>query len=409
LSVLDHYYDIRYKDKFEQLFGDLYIGKNPTPKRNDLFVLNIDFSGIDTSSIADFNISLLEKIKMAVTFFITDHRDFIENIVEAKAKVWSMEKTSTCIEYAFDIAKTYGKKVYMVIDEYDHFANDMIAAGTYLGEEQYKKTVWAGSQVRDFYETLKANSKTIIDKIFITGITPIMLDDLTSGFNISTNLSLQEKYNEILGFTKDEVELIIEACGIDKSLINNEDMEKLYNGYLFNRKAQNKLYNSTMIFNYLSEVKDNGIEIDNLVDVNLRTDYGRIRHLIDTANNRKKLRDLIENKAIESTITNQFSIEKIHDEDNFISLLFYMGLVTIDNSNPNIPQLKIPNYSIKTMFWEYIKDIMREENEGLSYNSIHLRESLTKIAFGNDPKPFIDFISKYIVNYLSNRDLIDFE
>ena len=407
LSVLEHYYDVRFADKFQELFGDLYIGKTSNKKANKLFVLKFEFSGIDTSSINDFNISLLEKIKMAVIFFLTDHRDFVENLSEEKKKVWTMEKASTCIEYALDIVKSHGKKAYVIIDEYDHFANDMIAEGKYLGEDIYKKTVWAGSQVRDFYETLKANSGNAIDKMFITGITPIMLDDLTSGFNISYNLSLKEKYNEILGFTKDEVKLIIKECGIDKLLITN-DIGYLYDGYLFNEDAKNKLYNSTMIFNYFHELQ-NG-KVRNLIDSNLKTDYGRLRRVINISKNKDKLRKLVDNKAIKAKVIDKFSIEKINDEDNFFSLLFYMGLVTMDKeAETNAMLLKIPNYSVKTMFWEYIKDIMRDDNEDLSYNSMFLEEAIANLAFDNDPKPFINFISENIVKYLSNRDLIYFD
>jgi hypothetical protein len=214
----------------------------------------------------------------------------------AKEKVWSITKISDCIEYAFEIANNNGKKVFVIIDEYDHFAIDMIASGTYLGEEVYKKAVWAGSQVRDFYETLKANSRGIIDKIYITGITPIMLDDLTSGFNISSNLSVEEKYNEILGFTKEEVEQIIEACEIDRSFIK-EDIEKLYNGYMFHQEAKNKLYNSTMIFNYFKEVIDEKGKVRFLVDYNLKTDYGRLRNIVNKNDNKQKLRKLVETEV----------------------------------------------------------------------------------------------------------------
>jgi len=407
LSTLDHYYDIRHKDKFEQLFGDLYIGQHPTQRKNDMFVLNFEFSGIDTSSINDFNISLLEKIKMAVIFFITDHRDFIENIDEAKDNVWKMEKASTCIEYALDVAKNHSKKVFVIVDEYDHFANDMIAAGRYLGEENYKKTVWAGSQVRDFYETLKANSRTVIDKIFITGITPIMLDDLTSGFNISNNLSIKEKYNDILGFTKDELEWIIRECGIDKSLINI-DVEYFYNGYLFAGEAINKLYNPTMIFNYLTELRDNNGRIKNYIDYNLKTDYGRLRRLISKGNNKEKLSELIETKSVSAKVIQRFSIEFINDYDNFFSLLFYMGLITIDNSSPFRQRLKIPNYSIKTMFWEYIEHIERENNPDLFFDNSKIINTLETLAYDNDAEPFLRYFQENILANLSNRDMQNF-
>ena len=259
LSMLEYYYDIRFKNKFDELFGGLYIGKNPTPNRNNYFVLFFEFSGLDTSNINNFNSSLNGAIRGSILNFLQDHNSIFENHKELEDKLWEMDNVRDYIEFAFKIIKSYNKKAYIIIDEYDHFANDMMATGTYLGETNYKKAVWAGSQIRDFYETLKANSRTVIDKIFITGITPIMLDDLTSGFNISNNLSTKEKYNEILGFTKEEVEIIIQKCEIDKSLISI-DLEKMYDGYLFNAKAKNKLYNSAMIFNYLHGISDEGLD-----------------------------------------------------------------------------------------------------------------------------------------------------
>jgi len=405
-SVLEYYYDLRFKDRFQELFGDLYIGKNPTPKKNNMFVLNIDFSGIDTSSIEEFNISLLEKIKMAVTFFITDHRDYIENIDEAKAKVWSMEKVSTCIEYVFDIVKTNGKKVYIIIDEYDHFANDMIASGTYLGNEDYKKTVWAGSQIRDLYETFKANSKTVIDKMFITGITPIMLDDVTSGFNISNNLSNELRYNEILGFTEEEVEFLIDACGIDREKIT-VDREFLYNGYLFHVDATKKLYNSAMILYLLHKIKVTEGEIKHLINENLKTDYGRIRNLLSKKENIAKLEEIIEFKNITAEISTRFSIDKIHENKNFLSLLYYMGMLTIDNKN-GIPMLKIPNYSIKTIYWEFMENMITERNPEMVYDPNVIFEGLIKMAFDNNYKPFFENFHKNFVSQISNRDLENF-
>jgi len=407
LSVLDHYYDIRHKDKFEQLFGDLYIGQHPTPRKSDMFVVNFEFSGIDTSNIEQFNNSFAGAVRGSIVKFLVEHKCIIENYKEFDEKLYKLHNVRDYLEFAFSIISSFGKKAYVVIDEYDHFANDMIAAGRYLGEEQYKKTVWAGSQVRDFYETLKANSRTVIDKIFITGITPIMLDDLTSGFNISNNLSIKERYNEILGFTKEEVEWIIEACWIDKSLITN-DIEYLYNGYLFNEDAKNKLYNPTMIFHYLKELRDNVGKVKNYIDHNLKTDYGRLRRLISNGNNKEKLRELIETKSVSAKIIQQFSIEYVNDYDNFFSLLFYMGLLTIDNSSPFRQRLKIPNYSIKTMFWEYIEHIERENNPDLFFDNSMIINTLETLAYDNDVKPFLKYFQENILANLSNRDMQNF-
>ena len=407
LSVLEHYYDLRFADKFQKLFGDLYIGQHSTKSHNDMFVLRFEFSGIDTSSIEKFDDSFKEVIRYAVVNFLIDHCDFIKNYEEYIKEVKSKDNVKAFVEIALTVINASGKKAYVIIDEYDHFANDMIASGTYLGEKIYKKAVWAGSQVRDFYETLKANSGNIIKKMFITGITPILLDDLTSGFNISNNLSIKEEYNEILGFTKDEVELIIKEYGIDKSLINI-DIEHFYDGYLFNEDAKNKLYNSTMILNYFHELKNSNGKIKDLIDDNLKTDFGRLKRLINLSNNKEKIRELIDNKFVSAKIIPRFSIDTINDYDNFFSILFYIGLLTIDNSDPKRQRIKVPNYSVQTMFWEYIELIEKENNPDLFFDNSKIISTLETFAYDNDPKPFLDYFQQNILGYLSNRDMQNF-
>jgi uncharacterized protein YqfB (UPF0267 family) len=309
------------------------------------------------------------------------------------------------IEFAFSVIKNFGKKAYVIIDEYDHFANDVIAKGTEVSKNQYRESVWANSVTKDFYETLKIGTTTVVEKIFVTGITPIMLDDLTSGFNISNNLSLKEKYNEILGLTREEVDWVMEQIRLDKSLIT-VDIEKMYNGYLFHKDAPNKLFNSTMIFYYFNELLKKKKKIENLIDDNLKTDYGRLRNLINKHDNKEKLRSLLENNSTGVKLMNRFSIEKIHEENNFFSLLYYMGLVTIDNSNPQLYALKIPNYSVQTIYWTFIENMLTEEIKGLSIDNSKYINAIYSLAYNNDNKPFFDYFSQYIVRNLSNRDLL---
>jgi hypothetical protein len=148
-------------------------------------------------------------------------------------------------------------------------------------------------------------------------------------------------------------------------------------------------------------------EIEELINNNLKTDYGRIRNLISKHDNKQKLRELLENNSIPANVINQFSIEFLNEEKNFFSLLFYMGLVTIDNANPVRLRLKIPNYSIKTMYWEYIERMLTEELEGLSLDNSKYLDPIYQLAYENTYEPFFEYFSKNIVHYLSNRDLID--
>jgi hypothetical protein len=404
-SVLDYYYDIRHKDKFQQLFGDLYIGQHPTHKANSYFVMNFDFSGLDTSDVECFKRSFTSAIRSSITSFFTAHSEIIKNHEVLKEQLRNLkEDVRAYIEFAFDIIDTYKRKAYIIIDEYDHFANDVIAKGTKLSKNQYQETVWANSVTKDFYETLKTGTKTVIDKMFVTGITPIMLDDLTSGFNISNNLSNDVNYNEILGLTSAEIDWTLQQINLDKSQFS-VDMEKMYNGYLFHKKAPNKLFNSTMVFNYLLGFSKAGNDFEYIVDDNLKTDYGRLRNLINAHDNKEKLRNLIETNFVKEEIIKQFSIELIHEDKNFFSLLYYMGLVTIDNTTPINIGLKIPNYSVKTMYWTFVERILTEELEGLSLDSSQYLKFVHQLAYENIYEPFFDYFSKNIVHYLSNRDL----
>jgi hypothetical protein len=240
--------------------------------------------------------------------------------------------------------------------------------------------------------------------MFVTGITPIMLDDLTSGFNISNNLSVKARYNEILGLTREEVNRVMKQIDLDESLLC-VDIEKMYNGYLFHKDAENKLFNSTMIFKYFQELLSSGKKIEYLIDNNLKIDYGRIRNLINQHDNKEKLRMLIDNNTVEGELIDQFSLEWIHEDDNFFSLLYYMGLVTIDNSNPLNVGFKIPNYSVKTMYWDFIRKMLSEEFRGLSLDSSKYKNPIYRLAYENNYEPFFEYFSKYIMKYLSNRDL----
>jgi len=274
--------------------------------------------------------------------------------------------------------------------------------------EQYKELIWANGVVRDFYETLKDNTEKVIDTIFITGVTPMMLDDVTSGFNISNNLSLKEKYNEILGFTEEEVEFLRQEVGIDKSLIKI-DMEYLYNGYKFHKDAKNKLYNSAMINYFFSEIIDEGEKLKRLIDLNLKTDYGRIKMLLKKPQNIAKLEQIIEHSRIYSEVIDRFSIDKIYDSQNFLSLLYYMGLVTIDREEKTgTSLLRVPNYSIKTMYWEYMENIITEQNPEMLYDPSKILEGLKSMAFDGNYIPFFEGFQKNFITQISNRDLMEF-
>jgi hypothetical protein len=408
LSVLWNYYDVVQKDKFEQLFGSLYIGKHPTGKQNSMFVLRFSFAGIDTSNEEDFKKSFTEAIKFSVQSMLTDHKDILEDYDILIEKLWALNSIRGYLEFALDVVKNKNCKAYIIIDEYDHFANDLIAIGTRLSNEQYKSAIWANGVVRDFYETLKDATQTVIDKIFITGVTPIMLDDITSGFNISNNVSLDLAYNEILGCTRKEVDYIIQEAGINKDDINI-DIEYFYDGYLFHPDGKNKLYNSSMIGYYLGRVLKEGKNVRYLIDDNLKTDYGRIRNLLNKPSNINKLNEVILNGYINAPLKPKFSIDFIHDENNFPSMLYFLGLLTMGEKINGDETMRIPNYSVQTMYWGFIERLLKDEVPEFYYDSSKIIEALSLLRRESDPKPFMQYICDGFLSRLSNRDFIKFD
>jgi hypothetical protein len=408
LTTLFHYYDVCSQDNFQTLFGDLYIGKNPTKKRNSCFVMNFQFSGLDTSSVDEFKKSFTGAIRGSVQSFLTEHKSIIKDFETLKEEAWKIEKVRDQIEFAFSVINSFGRKAYIIIDEYDHFANDLIAQGTNLSIAQYKQLIWANGVVRDFYETIKDGTKNVVDKIFITGITPIMLDDVTSGFNISNNLSNDLRYAEILGFTEDEVEWLIDECGVEREKLTI-DRKFLYNGYLFHENATNKLYNPALVMFHLNKINITQGEVKELIDLNLKTDYGRIKMLLKKTSNFDKLNTIIETNSIKSEVAARFSIDKIHEPKNFISLLYYMGLITLDkNQTTGRPILKIPNYSVKTIYWEYLENIILERNPKMLYDPDIIVDGLETMAFDGEYKSFFDCFQKNFLANISNRDLENF-
>ncbi|MDR1170734.1 MAG: AAA family ATPase, partial [Prevotellaceae bacterium] len=211
LTTLRSYYDINAKDEFEQIFGNLYIGKHPTPERNSYSIMEFDFSGLNTADEQRFRKTFVNKIRTTVKRFLEAYKNIIPDAEYLIRQVGAEKDPDIDIlDFAFDVASANGIKIYVIIDEYDHFANDLIAMGTLAGKDFYKTMVAANGMVRDFYERIKAATKDdTVYRTFITGISPVMLDDLTSGYNIAKILTLNPKYNEMLGFTHAEVKTLM--------------------------------------------------------------------------------------------------------------------------------------------------------------------------------------------------------
>jgi len=311
------------------------------------------------------------------------------------------------------------QKLYVIIDEYDNFANTIVSEA---GEPEFRKITHGTGFFRAFFNVLKGgttDTNAPISRLFLTGVSPITLDDVTSGFNIATNISLHSDINEIMGFTQPEVETMIEYYRQTGKIRHStpellEIMSHWYNHYRFSLQATAELFNTVHVLYFLKEyMVDSQVPIT-LIDHNDRIDYNKLRHLIitdkkgspHTNGNFSKLRQIMENDSIHSAIVDSFPVQKLVSPENFISLLFYFGLLTITGSDEEKKAiLKIPNEAIKRLYYDYIKETYEET--GIFTIDLSKYETLMKdMAFNGQWKPLLTYLAELMETSMGIRDLI---
>ena len=401
-SVLENYYDIKKEEKFERLFGETYIGKNPTKLKNSYYILRFNFSGINTKDEKTTMEGFKEKVVDSIQKFVNKYElDFYVN------QNLSSEGLLGSLMTAFEYQKPEGK-IYVIIDEYDHFANELLGFHT----DHFKNLVSKNGQVRKWYEILKEGTETVIDRIFITGVAPITLDSMTSGFNISFDITQDRSFNELMGFAKEELEGIMEAQEIGKE--EQEEilpiMKENYDGYKFSTKGKERIYNSNMCLYFLSEyVKYKEIP-EKLIDVNIASDYNKIGNMLKLCKGENRL-DIIEKtisgRGIITEITEKFNPEIGFGEKELVSMLYYLGYLTIEEEIAGYPKLKIPNMVMKEIYGEYFLKIIEEE-ENLKIESNYYTEIGVEVALEGKIEKAVKLLQKYLSN-LSNRDFIKFD
>ena len=401
-SVLENYYDKNKKESFEKLYGNTYIGKNPTKLKNSYCILRFNFSGINTENEETTMKGFKEKVTISIEGFTKKYG--IEFYINPEQTVEGM--TRSLIE-AFKIQKPQ-EKIYIIIDEYDHFANELLGFNT----EQFRNLVSKNGKVRKWYEILKEGTETVVDRIFITGVAPITLDSLTSGFNIGTDITQDEEFNEMIGFTEEELKEILKNQEI--SLKEQEKiipiMKENYDGYKFCLKAKNQIYNSNMCLYFLSRYIRLGEIPDKLIDTNIASDYSKIGKMLDLCKGENRLeilRKTVQGEPIVNTIIEKFNPAIEFTENDMISMLYYLGYLTISGELVGIPELTIPNKVMKEIYADYFMQMMDKEAEFRIDNNAN-QEILIQLAQEGRIDKIVEILKIYL-NNLSNRDLIKFD
>ena len=409
LSILEYYYDIREKDKFEKLFSKYYIGQHPTPKANAYRVLKFDFSGIDSQTSESTYRSFLLSIRFAVSTFMENYELFEE---EDRVFIEAQETPAELMKAFFKLWKEQvddETPIFLLIDEYDHFTNEILIRDL----TEFKKSVSEDGYVRKFYETIKIGTQQgFIDRFFITGVSPITMDSLTSGFNIVKHLTGKEEFHNMMGFSEEEVKVLLDLVLEDKDRMETilEDMRLWYNGYRFNPEAKNSVYNSDMVLYFLDNFKKKQRYPTQMLDPNIMPDYNKLKQLFQVANymqNMEVLEEILEKGELSTKLIHQFSFAKPFDKIAFINLLYYLGNLTLKGETIyDIPCFVIPNYVIKELYWQYYAYLL-QENAGLTSDAYEVIRGMRQVADGDIGQLF-ELVQK-LLEALSNRDFQRFD
>ena len=401
-SVLENYYDKNKADKFESLYGNTYIGKNPTKLKNTYCILRFNFSGINTENEETTMRGFKEKVSIFIDGFAKKYGiDFYVNQEQTTEGI-----LRSLIE-AFKLQKP-DDKIYVIIDEYDHFANELLG----FLPENFRSLVSKNGRVRKWYEVLKEGTETVVDRIFITGVAPITLDSLTSGFNIGTDITQDIDFNDMMGFTRDELVGIL-----NNQEIPIEEQEKIlpimkenYDGYKFSLNAKNQIYNSNMCLYFLSRYIRLGEIPNDLIDMNIASDYSKIGKMLDLCKGENRLeilRQTVQGEPIVNNIVKKFNPAIEFTETDMISMLYYLGYLTISGELIGMPELTIPNKVMKEIYADYFMQLVSQMAE-FRMNSDTNQEILIQLAKYGRIDKIVEVLRIYL-NNLSNRDMIKFD
>ena len=409
LSMLENYYDINKKDKFEEIFGKLYIGQNPTPEHNTYLIIRLNFAEV-AAGLDDYKDGLDNHCSLVFNFFC----DIYAHLLPADIKEGLEKLTDAVSQLRFLCQKCQevGKKIYLFIDEYDNFTNMILAHEEHL--VRYRNQTHGEGYLRQFFNTIKGAAGNTLGRVFVTGVSPVTMDDLTSGFNIGTNYSLNPKFNEMTGFTEEEVRKMLDYYGSVLPFNHTTDelikvMKPWYDNYCFaeEKYGETTMYNSVMVLNFLDNYIDSNYQIPKkMVETNIRIDYDKLRMLIrhdkEFAHDASIIQQLVTQGFVTGTLNENFPAERINDPDNFLSLLFYFGMVTIDGTYKGETKFIIPNEVVRDQMYTYLLDTYKEND--LVYDRYSKGKLESKLAYDGQFKPYFEYIADCLKKYSSQRD-----
>ena len=409
LNMLQHYYDVRTRDKFDALFGDLYIGKHPTRDRNSYLVLYLNFSGI-SGELHNYRQGLDAHCNTSFDYFCDIYAEYLPKGIKEvlNEKAGAVEQ----LDYLYHQCELAGQQIYLFIDEYDHFTNAILSDAESI--HRYTEETHKEGYLRAFFNRVKAGTYSSIKRGFITGVSPVTMDDLTSGFNIGTNYSLTPKFNAMMGFTEDEVREMLTYYSTKAPFHHTVDelielMKPWYDNYCFAQECydQPTLYNSNMVLYFVKNyIDNNGKAPRNMIESNIRIDYEKLRMLIrkdkEFAHDASIIQTLVSQGYITGELKDGFPAANIVDSDNFVSLLYYFGMLTVSGTFEGKTKLIIPNQVVREQLYTYLLNTYNEAD--LSFSNHEKDELSSALAYRGAWQSYFDYIADCLKRYASQRD-----
>ena len=413
LNTLDAYYDVLRKDEFEQNFGGLDIFEHPTPRQGQYMVLKFGFASVDSrkeNAEESFNFNVCESIQR----FVTKYSKILpENAAELMKDVANI--SNKALKKLISIVATTPYKIYIMIDEYDNFANTLFSTD----EDAYKQLTHGDGFFRLFFNVLKdmtTDNNAPVERLFLTGVSPLTLSDVTSGFNIALNLSVRSQLNDAMGFSESDVRAMLEyyrdATGVFKHTVDQliDIMKPVYNDYCFaaDKINEERVFNPDMVLYFLHNyVASNGGVPDKMVDPNVKTDFFKMEKMV------KLERDFGEKSQIILNIVNtgktyfelnpEFAIADLTNAENLQSLLYYMGLLTFGLDEDGYPAFVVPNDTVRQQYCTYLEKCFAQA-AGWRTDVYKLSVLWNKLVFHGDCKSFIAYIASVMDESTAVRD-----
>ncbi len=410
LGMLHAYYDCRTKDKFEQWFGKLWIGQHPTPNQGRYQVLHLDFSQVG-GRIEKLEENFDSYCRVVFDSFVDIYEDYYTD--DFVKKVRSAATAVDKLTLINDESKKYEYPLYLIIDEYDNFTNTVL-------NEQGEDVYWSITHAEGFYRDIFKKFKGSFDRIFITGVSPVTLDDVTSGFNIGWHISTKPEFNQMLGFSTEDVHALFsyyKASGAIRPDCNIEavidEMKPWYDNYCFAKDAlhtQSRVFNCDMVLYYLRNYISRGKGPEEMIDPNTKTDYNKMKRLIqlDKLDGDRKgvIRTIAETGEIACNLYETFPAHQITNPDIFPSLLFYYGMLTIKDTLGSLLVLSIPNNNVRKQYYGFLLEEYQEVNH-INLNEISVL--FTYMALQGKWQDALNYMAEAYAKVSSVRDGIEAE